>query len=405
MKTILAGLYSTVVLAAVIPFGLVDATPFAAVAICMFALSVAALLLFGEPRRAHWVFVWVLLLFIVTSAWIVIQTIRIPWPSLINPIWKDANALAGASRDTISVAPADTLTSLLYIALPVMTFLTGLIVADTDKRARRILMVLAVGAGMISLFGLGQFLLFPKMLLTESKRYYLDSLTAVFVNRNTAATFLGLSFLILATFASENGRAYFGFSSAPSGSFEGRHRLLAFCRPRPLLPDRANAHPVPCRTGRNRPWLDLLPPLSRPTVEGQTLQAASSSGRLCDPKLVNGSQCDRPYSRFSPLFSAAEPSCVQTSEAPMTIAFASGPIRYTPSRRIGFRELDFGTFRTVFSASPDIRLRNWRHCGQGSQLLSRRLSDTRNNIPGRHVPDLLSCSCGPSGVAIRLVVG
>lgn len=220
LKTILAGLYSTVVLAAVIPFGLVDATPFAAVAICMFALSLGALLLFGEPRRAHWVFVWALLLFIVTSVWIVMQTVRIPWPSLINPIWKDVNALAGASRDTISVAPADTLTSLLYIALPVMTFLTGLIVADTDKRARRILMVLAVGAGLISLFGLGQFLLFPKMLLTESKRYYLDSLTAVFVNRNTAATFLGLSFLILATFASENGRAYFGFSSAPSGSFK-----------------------------------------------------------------------------------------------------------------------------------------------------------------------------------------
>jgi len=219
LKSILAGLYSAVVLAAVIPFGLVDATPFAAVAICMFALGLAALLLFGEPRRARWVFVWALLLFIVTSAWIVIQTIHIPWPLLVNPIWQDAAALAGASRDTISVAPADTLASLLYIALPVMTFLTGLIVADTDRRARRILMVLAVGAGLISLFGLGQFLLFPKMLLTENKRYYLDSLTAVFVNRNTAATFLGLGFLLTATFASENGRGYFGFSSAPPGNF------------------------------------------------------------------------------------------------------------------------------------------------------------------------------------------
>ncbi len=219
LKNILAGLYSTVVLAAVIPFGLVDATPFAAVAICMFTLGLAALLLFGEPRRARWVFVWALLLFIVTSVWIVIQTVHIPWPSLVNPIWKDAGALAGASRDTISVAPADTLASLLYIALPVMTFLTGLIIADTDRRARRILMVLAVGAGLISLFGLGQFLLFPKMLLTENKRYYLDSLTAVFVNRNTAATFLGLGFLLAATFASENGRAYFGFSSAPPGNF------------------------------------------------------------------------------------------------------------------------------------------------------------------------------------------
>lgn len=219
LKTIFAGLYCTLVLAAVIPFGLVDATPFAAVAICMFVLSVSALLLFGEPRRGRWVFVWTLLLFIITSAWVVIQTIHMPWPSLVNSIWKDASTLAGASRDTISVAPADTLASLLEIALPVMTFLTGLIIADTDRRARRILMALAIGAGLISLFGLGQFLLFPKVLLTDAKRYYLDSLTAVFVNRNTAATFLGLGFLLLATFASENGRAYFGFSSAPSGSF------------------------------------------------------------------------------------------------------------------------------------------------------------------------------------------
>lgn len=219
LKTIFAGLYSTLVLAAVIPFGLVDARPFATVAICMFALSAASLLLFGEPRRGRWVFVFALQLFIVTSAWIVIQTVHLPWASLVNPIWKDANLLAGASRDTISVAPADTLASLLYIALPAMTFLTGLIIADTDRRARRILVTLAIGAGLISLFGLGQFLMFPKMLLTENKRYYLDSLTAVFVNRNTAATFLGVGFLLLATFASENGRAYFGFSSAPSGSF------------------------------------------------------------------------------------------------------------------------------------------------------------------------------------------
>ncbi len=219
IKTIFAGLYSALVLAAVIPFGLVDATPFAVVAICMFTLGVAALLLFGEPRRGRWVFIWALLLFITTSAWIVIQTIQVPWPSLVSPIWRDADNLAKASRDTISVAPADTLASLLEIALPVMTFLTGLIIADTDRRARRILMVLAIGAGLISLFGLGQFLMFPKMLLTDAKRYYLDSLTAVFVNRNTAATFLGLGFLLLATFASENGRAHFGFSSAPSGSF------------------------------------------------------------------------------------------------------------------------------------------------------------------------------------------
>lgn len=219
LKTILAGFYCTVVLTAVIPFGLVDATPFAAVAIGMFALGLAALMLFGEPKRARWIFVWTLLLFLVTLAWVVVQTIHMPWPSLINPIWKDARVLLGESRDTISVAPADTLASLLYIALPAMTFLTGLIIADTDKRARRILMVLAVGAGLIALFGLAQFLLSPKMLLTENKRYYLDSLTAVFVNRNTAATFLGLGFLLTATFASENGRAYFGFSSAPSGSF------------------------------------------------------------------------------------------------------------------------------------------------------------------------------------------
>ncbi|MGO8388838.1 1,4-beta-xylanase, partial [Rhizobium johnstonii] len=89
--------------------------------------------------------------------------------------------------------------SILWVALPFFTFLTGLLLCDTDQRARKVLTGLWLTAGIIAVFGLLQFLLFPNILIVVEKRAYLDSLTAVFVNRNTAATFLGLGTLLMLT--------------------------------------------------------------------------------------------------------------------------------------------------------------------------------------------------------------
>lgn len=212
LKSVFAGLYGSIIVLAVVPYGLVQTVPFTVMAIAVFLLALVAAFLMGAPSRGRWAFNAVLLLFALASLWILIQALDLGPSSLGHPVWDDARALAGISRSGISVAPADSRAALLQIALPAVTFLAGLIIADTDGRARLILKMLAAGAGLIAIFGLGQFLFYPNLILIEKKPTDLQSLTAVFVNHNTAATFLGLGLLLLATFLSETGRAVTGRS-------------------------------------------------------------------------------------------------------------------------------------------------------------------------------------------------
>ena len=51
------------------------------------------------------------------------------------------------------------------------------------------------GAGYAA-FGIPAGAPFPEQILFETKRFYIGSLTASFVNRNTAGTFFGLAFLL-----------------------------------------------------------------------------------------------------------------------------------------------------------------------------------------------------------------
>ncbi|MGG7578633.1 O-antigen ligase family protein [Rhizobium sp. Nf11,1] len=196
------------VILTLIPFGSVTPLPFAFAAIGMFALAIVSVLLFAEPRQSRWVFKIALLLLVVLTSWTFIQTIELPANLLANPAWGAARDLAGVQYAAISVEPADTLASILWVALPFVTFLTGLILCDTDQRARKVLASLGLAAGGIAVFGLLQFSMFPNVLIVIEKHAYLDSLTAIFVNRNTAATFLGLGTLLMLTLVRDIARSY-----------------------------------------------------------------------------------------------------------------------------------------------------------------------------------------------------
>jgi O-antigen ligase len=210
------------VILTLIPFGSVTPFPFAFAAIGMFTLGAISALLFGEPRQSRWVFSIALLMLVVVTGWTFIQTIELPSNWLANPAWSAARDLAGVEYAAISVEPADTLASILLVGLPFVTFLTGLLLCDTDQRARKVLALLGLSAGIIAVFGLLQFSLFPNILIVVEKHAYLDSLTAVFVNRNTAATFLGLGTLLMLTGVSDIARSY---SNHPPGE-PGRNTLL-----------------------------------------------------------------------------------------------------------------------------------------------------------------------------------
>ncbi|WP_165932830.1 O-antigen ligase family protein [Rhizobium sp. BK251] len=165
----------------------------------------AALAATLHPRSpgGEWLVHLTLAVLLVLTAWILFQTIHLPLALPVNDAWRDLPAIMGLSANTISVAPADTVVSLLRVTMPMAAFLTAFLISSSDEHAMQIIRRLGVIGGMVGIFGLGQFLFFPHMLLLGEKQHYFDSLTAVFTNRNTAATFLGLATLILVTQAWE----------------------------------------------------------------------------------------------------------------------------------------------------------------------------------------------------------
>ncbi|MBB3595727.1 hypothetical protein FHX08_006144 [Rhizobium sp. BK529] len=191
-------IYYGLIVFSVLPFGLVDILPQALILILMCILGGIAVVIYGPPERGQWIFGAALAVFSLTVLWIIFQTVEVPFALSDDPLWAGARAMAAAAK-TISVEPADTLATLLQFALPAVTFLTGLIVADRSQDDQIMIRLLASAAGILAIYGLYQFLFLPGTLLGEAKTAYRESLTATFVNRNTNATFFGLGLLMQLT--------------------------------------------------------------------------------------------------------------------------------------------------------------------------------------------------------------
>ncbi len=117
-------------------------------------------------------------------------------PNLIDrfndPVWQRANELLqlGALPRISSRAEIPPV-AIGHFLLLVTSFVSGFLVG-TSRRSTEILIVLARYSILAyAIFGLVALALMPDMLLWTPKRAYLGSLTATFVNHNTAATFVG----------------------------------------------------------------------------------------------------------------------------------------------------------------------------------------------------------------------
>lgn len=99
--------------------------------------------------------------------------------------------------DTLSVVPGDSKISLLAISYPLLTFMVGLHLCRTTQGAKSWLISSAFLGAVVALVGITQFIFWPATLMLGPKTAYTDSLTGSFVNRNSAATFLGVTLLLL----------------------------------------------------------------------------------------------------------------------------------------------------------------------------------------------------------------
>lgn len=166
----------------------------------IYLLLMPAILLLGPPRAgAGKVLVAACLLLGALIVQITLQASSVPAIARPNPAWSVAAMFTQiAPIATVSLTPADDLLGLMSAALPFGAFMTGLVIFDSDERAAKTLRWFAIAGGWLALFSIVQFALFPEALGFIQKRFYLGSLTGLFVNRNTAATFFGLILLTLA---------------------------------------------------------------------------------------------------------------------------------------------------------------------------------------------------------------
>ncbi len=197
VETTLFFAFIAISVAGLLPRGSVSVESTNIFASLTFVVASGAAILLGAPQRTYDLFRLALSILFVLSLWIVLQTVDLSFTGFANPGWPDANAASGRSGGAISVAPADTFSVLIQIAAPFVAFMGGLVLCRSEERASTMLKALAISAGIIATFSLVQYLLFPNYLLFWEKRDYLRNFTAVFVNRNTAATFLGFTTILL----------------------------------------------------------------------------------------------------------------------------------------------------------------------------------------------------------------
>lgn len=144
--------------------------------------------------------IWPLLSYAAVCVWILLQWA--PWlpASLADPTWQEASrVLKTGLAGRVSVNPEATLTGLMHLLTYGGVFWLSLQLTRDPERARAAVRAVALIGCAYALYGLVVFLSGNDWIVIYRKWAYPDSLTSTFVNRNSFATFAGLSLLCAMT--------------------------------------------------------------------------------------------------------------------------------------------------------------------------------------------------------------
>lgn len=162
------------------------------------ALTVILAAANGRPIAAtNWVFNGAAAIAGFLSLYILLQAHVPAWSLHAIDIWAKAGEVSGHSSSFVSLAPADTIASVVAITNPLLLFCCGLLLCRDDQSARTMIDRLVTGGGLLVFGTLVLFLVEPNVLLIWKREHYFGSFTGTFVNRNTAATFIGLVTIML----------------------------------------------------------------------------------------------------------------------------------------------------------------------------------------------------------------
>jgi O-antigen ligase len=174
-----------------LPFGSRDAI---VVAVWCFLLGIG--LLFASPRqlrRGHFLLLGGVALIVACYGFVLHEQLADhPWIASPNPIWaKTSELLQRPLIPSVSVIRGEPFYALGAQLANVLVLVLGLIVGANRECARRALHVMAWAGVGYAAYGILGLLLDPTAILWHTKTVNVESLTATFINRNTAAAYFG----------------------------------------------------------------------------------------------------------------------------------------------------------------------------------------------------------------------
>ncbi len=115
-----------------------------------------------------------------------------PWVAVPNPIWAKTSELLGQPvSPSVSIIRGEPFYALGRSLAAVLALTLGLVIGADNKHARQSLLIMGWSGVGYAVYGLATLLFDPTALLWREKTVNLESLTATFINRNTAASYFG----------------------------------------------------------------------------------------------------------------------------------------------------------------------------------------------------------------------
>ncbi len=185
-------LFAAVALAP-LPFGSAEPT---AIAFWSAILGLALFVMpFGALRKPHFAVLGGVAVLVAAYSLVLHEQLALrPWLPGAEPdvLWSKASeALGTPLQPTLSIARHEPYFALGSPLICMLSFLCGLVVGADRHRARVLVWVLALSGVVYGLYGILAHLFDPAHVLWHDKAAYRDSLTATFINRNTAAAYFG----------------------------------------------------------------------------------------------------------------------------------------------------------------------------------------------------------------------
>jgi O-antigen ligase len=173
------------------PFGSRDATT-----VALWSLVLAIGLLLASPRQLRGGHYRLLTgIAVIVACWALVlheQLADHPWIAPPNPIWVRASELLKMQlTPSVSVIRGEPFYALGAPLANALALALGLIVGADRESANRTLKVMAWAGAGYAIYGIANLLVFPTAFLWRERTGDLGTLTATFVNRNTAAAYFG----------------------------------------------------------------------------------------------------------------------------------------------------------------------------------------------------------------------